>query len=106
MSELYAAQVRRLDEIYEKAYAVMVIDADLLAMRANADITEVAMRLRMCAWSQTPRASREHRIAQRLLLMAGDGIVDPAKLCLETLEGRRYQGAPQPLSHRLDELLL
>lgn len=70
------SQIQRMNLIYRNGFAVLVIDGDLVRMRADADIREVGIRLELSACTSRLWTYQEGSMNDRLLILAQDGVVD------------------------------
>jgi Heterokaryon incompatibility protein (HET) len=70
------SQVARMHNIYKNAYCVLVIDPDFLTLRDDASIRDIGLRILMSIWSSRLWTYQEGSVAQRVLLMSQDVVVD------------------------------
>lgn len=93
--ELRDSQISRMHEIYKRAYAVVVIDADTLALSQLVDFTELAMRLVMSAWISRLWTYQEGSLNNRLMILASDGLIDLDAKIKSELYRDRVKDPPQ-----------
>lgn len=68
--------IAQMHKVYKEAYAVIVIDADLLSLKERPSVNELGVRLYMSAWSSRLWTYQEGALNDRLLVMTADHIVD------------------------------
>ena len=74
--DLRAMAITKMHEIYEKAYAVMVMDEDLARLPRNPSIEELGMRLHLSVWTSRLWTYQEGALNERLLVMTRDRVLD------------------------------
>ncbi|KAK0789732.1 hypothetical protein LTR75_012264 [Friedmanniomyces endolithicus] len=70
------AQIQKMHEIYQKAYAVIVLDADTLTMKESDPFELIGMRLYMSAWASRLWTYQEGSLTDRLFVMTKEGYID------------------------------
>ena len=75
-SRLRQVAIASMHQVYQKAYAVMLMDADTLRMQAHPSIEELGMRLYLSAWSSRLWTYQEGALNDRLLVMTADSVLD------------------------------
>ncbi|KAK1058893.1 hypothetical protein LTR74_013033 [Friedmanniomyces endolithicus] len=70
------SQIQKMHEIYQKAYAVLVLDADTLTVEESDPFELIGMRLYMSAWVSRLWTYQEGSLNDRLFIMTREGYID------------------------------
>ncbi|KAK1811421.1 hypothetical protein LTR12_014231 [Friedmanniomyces endolithicus] len=70
------SQIQKMHEIYQKAYAVLVLDADTLTVEESDPFELIGMRLYMSAWASRLWTYQEGSLNDRLFIMTREGYID------------------------------
>ncbi|KAK0850661.1 hypothetical protein LTS02_013088 [Friedmanniomyces endolithicus] len=70
------SQIQKMHEIYQKAYAVIVLDADTLTTEESDPFEMIGMRLYMSAWASRLWTYQEGSLNDRLFVMTKEGYID------------------------------
>ncbi|KAK0282477.1 hypothetical protein LTR35_006945 [Friedmanniomyces endolithicus] len=97
------AQIQKMHEIYQKAYAVIVLDADTLTMEESDPFEMIGMRLYMSAWASRLWTYQEGSLNDRLFVMTKEGYID---LDARTQAARTRDPLSDNLSHNLIDATL
>ena len=75
-SQLRQLAIMNMHKVYRDAYAVMVMDADLLKLHGRPSLMQLGMRLRLSAWSSRLWTFQEGALNNRLLIVTTDSLLD------------------------------
>jgi hypothetical protein len=75
-SQLRQLAIMNMHKVYRDAYAVIVMDADLLRLQGRPPLHELGIRLYLTAWSSRLWTYQEGALNDRLLVMTADGFLD------------------------------
>ncbi|KAK0266416.1 hypothetical protein LTS09_000368 [Friedmanniomyces endolithicus] len=70
------SQIQKMHGIYQKAYAVIVLDADTLTTEESDPFEMIGMRLYMSAWASRLWTYQEGSLNDRLFVMTKEGYID------------------------------
>jgi len=93
-------QINKMTSIYQEAFAVLVMDADLSLIRPAATLLDVAARLAISAWSSRLWTYQEGMLNRRIFLMTQQGVQDLDALTARAL---KLEAGPEPPDHNLLE---
>ncbi|KAK1058157.1 hypothetical protein LTR74_013614 [Friedmanniomyces endolithicus] len=97
------SQIQKMHEIYQKAYAVIVIDADTLTTEESDPFEMIGMRLYMSAWASRLWTYQEGSLNDRLFVMTKEGYID---LDAHIQAARTRDPLSDDLSHNLVDATL
>lgn len=97
------SQIQRMNDIYAKARAVLVMDSDLLALKQSASMQIVGAKLSMSAWRSRLWTYQEGSLNANVWLMASDGLISLDDL---TTKSRTRNEGDDMLCHNLEDHMI
>lgn len=68
--------IRKMHEVYSKAYKTIVLDGDLMEHRVGQDYIETAMRITICGWMQRLWTLQEGVMSRSIYFLFQNGLQD------------------------------